>query len=290
MKPIREMWAGMIDITYYCGRECVYCTRCDRHLGKKRYHMSLEDVEKALISYKDFPGWIGIIGGEPLFYPYLSEACELIRHYFPNPANKVAIWTSIDPQKSKYGNDIFRTFGHVHYHPHTKEQEQEFSHQPLTISIKDVIKNEKLRNALIDDCWLQRKWCPTITNDGAFFCETAASIAKLLGIKGWEVEPTWWKRNPSEFGYQKDLCQYCGMCIPMERQKMEEKQQKISPSFLKILRDNNLPTGNYELFDKQITIKEMVECVPNWKPGVYKTELLYETFPFSTIDFSKFED
>jgi hypothetical protein len=76
----------------------------------------------------------------------------------------------------------------------------------------------------------------------------------------------------------------------MERQKMEEKQQKISPSFLKILRDNNLPTGNYELFDKQITIKEMVECVPNWKPGVYKTELLYETFPFSTIDFSKFED
>jgi hypothetical protein len=288
MKPIREAFFGLIDITYYCGRECVYCTRCDRHLGNKRYHMALDYFENALRCYQGFAGQIGIIGGEPLLYPQLNEACEIIRRYFSK--NKMMIFTSIDPQKSKYRDAIFQTFGDIPYHPHTEEQESAFAHQPLTIAIKDVIKNEKLRLALIEDCWVQRKWCPTVTDDGAYFCEVGASIAKLLGVKGWPVEPHWWEREPRDFGEQREMCQYCGMCIPMACQKMKDKKQKISPSFLKLLQDRNLPTGEYEIFDRQILRTEMKKAQPNWKPGIYKKEQLSECFIFSSLNFDNFED
>lgn len=287
MRPIYQAPFGLIDITYYCGRECVYCTRCDRHLGHKRYNMDLYAFEQALLSYSEFEGLIGIIGGEPLLHPQFDEICLIIQRYYP--AIKMHLFTSIDPKKSKHKDLIYRTFYHIAYHPHTDEQEKEFKHQPMTIAIRDVVKNEKLRNELINDCWLQRKWCPTITDDGAYFCETGASIAKLLGIKGWPVYPKWWLRDSEEFGYQLDICQYCGMAIPMERQLMSDKKQKISPSFLKVLQDNNLPTGEYELFDKEITAKEMKEALPEWTPGWYKKEQMTEIFKFSTIDWSKYD-
>lgn len=288
MKPISQAWAGLIDITYYCGRECVYCTRYDRHLGNKRYHMTLDQLEKALISYQGFNGLIGIIGGDPLLYPEFDKACEIIRKYYP--PIKMHLFTSIDPQKSKWKDDIYKTFAHIAYHPHTKEQEESFYHQPSTIAIMDVVEDEELQDELIDDCWVQRKWCPTITNDGAYFCEVGAGIAKLLGVAGYDISPNWWQRKPEDFGQQLNLCKFCGMCIPMNRQHMANKKEKISPSILKLLQASNLPIGDYELFDREITPQEMIKSLPEWTPGLYKTEQMTESFPFSTINWSKYAD
>lgn len=286
MKPIYQSLFAPIDITNYCNRGCLYCTRCDRHLGNKRYHMTLEQFETALLSYNGFPGLIVIIGGEPLLHPKFREICEIIRkHHIPQ---KMHLFTSIDINKSKYKDDIAKTFYHIAYNPHI-ETEYNY-HQPMTIAIKDVVKNEQLRKDLINDCPVQRKWCPTITNEGAFFCEVGASISRLMNVSGWEIKPGWWHRKPEEFGYQLELCQYCGMCIPMETQHISNNKQKISPSFLKILKDNNLPTGDYELFDKEITVKEMKESVKNWHPLLYKEALLTETFQHSTLDWSKYAD
>ena len=288
MRPIAEAQFALIDITYHCGRKCVYCTRNDRHLGDKRYDMTIPEIKAALEGYLGYPGLIGIIGGEPLIHPDFDEICHVIQQYYP--ADKMHLFTAINPYVGRKSEIIKSTFRHIAYHEHSKDQESAFYHQPLTIAIKDVIKNPALKERLIDDCWVQRKWCPTITNDGAFFCEAGASIAKLAGIKGWPVVSGWWKREPKDFGYQMSICDLCGMCIPMHRQKMEDKVQKISPTFLKILNDNNLPTGEYELFDREITIEELKEAAPDWKPGIYKAEQLTETFQFSTIDFSIYEN
>ena len=288
MQPMYLTWVGLIDVTYHCGRECVYCTRCDRHLGYKRFHMDLNDFETAVISYDDWPTQIGIIGGEPLYHPKFSEICNMLLGHSAKGRN--VLFTSVDSKKSKWEKDINKTFGTICYHPHTDEQEATYKHQPLTIAIKDVVKDEVLRDALIDDCWVQRKWCPTITDDGAFFCEVGASIAKLMGQKGWPVEPEWWRRFPSEFGYQKGFCQFCGMCIPMERQSMADKKQLISPSFLELLNRANLPIGDYELFDKEITVEEMKAALPTWTPSCYKDEQLQEVFQHSTLDWSQYHD
>jgi hypothetical protein len=248
--------------------------------------MDLDYFKEALRCYT---GWkqrcLGIMGGEPLLHPQFSEICKLIRE--SELHGKYALWTSIDTTKSKYAEDVRETFRRVAYHPHTEDQKTKYGHQPMTIAIKDAIKDKKLRNALIDDCWLQRKWCPVVTDDGAFFCEAAASIAKLMGIKGWKLEPQWWMKRPEQFGYQKDLCQYCGISIPMETQHLSDKVEKISPSILEILKTNNLPIGEYELFDREITVEEMVAALPRWRPGIYKAEQERENFQWSTLDWSK---
>ncbi|MEN6306906.1 MAG: radical SAM protein [Anaerohalosphaeraceae bacterium] len=289
MQSIEKAWCGHVDITNVCRHGCVYCTRYDRHLGPKKYMMSLDDIEAALISYTGFPGRIGIMGGEPQFHKQFDEVCRLVQKHIPK--DKPILFTSVNPATSKWSDVIRETFPHTEFHPHTEEQESTYEHQPLTIACADAVKDKALRQALIEDCWVQRKWCPTVTDDGAFFCEIGASLAKLTGMKGWPLKQDgrqWWKRTPSEFGDQLDLCQLCGMCIPMKRQKMADKKQKISPSFLKVLEENGLPVGIYELFDREITPKEMRAALPTWTPGIYRTEQLSERFSYSTIDWSRY--
>jgi hypothetical protein len=248
--------------------------------------MSLEQFEEALKSYQGFNGLIGIIGGEPLMHPKFREMCELIRKYYP--PTKMHLFTAIDPAKSKFRDIIPSTFYYIAYHAHDKEDE--FSHQPLTIAIKDVVEDEKLKDELIDKCWLQEKWCCTITDDGAFFCEVGASIAKLMGRKGWDItsDPKWWMRTPDQFGDQLDMCQLCGMCVPMERPKMAVHEELISSSFLKLLVDNNLPIGEYKLFDRKITVEEMIKAIPTWTPGIYKPEQMQEVFQYCKVDLKKY--
>jgi hypothetical protein len=283
----KKHWCSLIDITNKCNRNCTYCTRYDRHVQPISYIIDLDYFEKALISYKGFINPIGIIGGEPLILPDFNKYCDITRKHFLR--NQCVLFTSIDPAKNKFKEDIEKTFGIVAYHPHTKEQEASHYHQPLTIAIKDVIKNEKLKNDLINDCWCERRWCGTITNKGGYFCEVGAAIAQILNVPGWEIKSRWWDKEPSEFGYQRELCEYCGMCIPIELQLMSDKKQKMSVSVMQILRERNLPLGDCELFVREITLDDIKKAVPNWHPGKYKDEQMLEKDEFTTIDWSKYE-
>lgn len=291
MQNIEKAWCVLIDITNICHRGCVYCTRYDRHTGHQKFHMPLEQVEAALKAYRGFPRYIGIIGGEPQFYQNFDDLCKLLQRYYNR--NKYILFTSIDPQRVHNASLVSATFGHVAFHAHTKAQEEIYEHQPITIAIRDAVPDEKLKNELISDCWVQRKWCPTVTDDGAFFCEVGAALAKLQGIKGWpfydDDKRVWWRKSPAEFGDQLELCQLCGMAIPMKRQKMIDRCQKISPSFLEMLKRNKLPIGDYELFDQIISVKEMKEALPNWTPGTYKISQLREHFCYSTINWNQYE-
>jgi len=250
--------------------------------------MGLDYFEKALVSYQGIKSPIGIIGGEPLLHFKFKEICDIMLKYYPR--EKYVLFTSIDPDKSKYKEIIEKTFGIVAYHPHTPEQEITHLHQPLTIAIKDVIKNEKLKKDLINDCWVSRRWCGTITNKGGYFCEVGAAIAQIIDVSGWDIEPRWWEKEPSEFGSQLNLCEYCGMCIPMERQLMSDKKQKISLSVLQALKEKGLHTGDFELHVREITLDDIKKAVKTWTPGKYKDEQMAEKDEFSTIDWGNYEN
>lgn len=90
-----------IDITNMCPEHCSNCTRAlDHH--KKRFIMSLDDVEKALQSLAKFPygapkDWrrklVGLIGGEPMVHPNFPDVVDLMIKYIPN-RNRRGLWTS----------------------------------------------------------------------------------------------------------------------------------------------------------------------------------------------------
>ncbi len=292
MQPIYAAWCIQIDITNHCFLSCLYCSRYNRHLRPdQRRHMSLEQVEAALDSLKGWPKMIGIIGGEPLLHPEFPQITKLIRKRFP--PEQMRLWTSGGKNAEDYFIYVKRTFGSWAYNEHNPEQLKTCRHQPLTIAIKEAVPDEKLRAALIDDCWVQRCWCPTINTYGAYFCEVAAAQDLILndGKNAWPVEPGWWKKEPADFAdHVAVCCDNCGMAIPMERELLLKKTEKFSPQLLQTFREKGLrkvSDNDVEVFDHKFTRAEIAEQIPTWVPGNYRGDAIDDAVALEGRGFTK---
>ncbi len=304
MQPIDKAWCMQIDVTNYCVRTCLYCSRYNRHLRPdQRAHMPVDVFAAALRSLHDWPAKIGIIGGEPLLHPEFRTLNALLRRHFPTqagpraklaallkrkklPSNKkLGLWTSglpgtalADPRKDP---DILSTYGFIAYNPHDEEQVKKCRHQPLTVAISEAVPDRDLMWQLIENCWVQRTWCPTITHKGAYFCEVAAAQDILLnnGINAWPIEPGWWKRLPGskEFLAQKEaLCPNCGMAIPMERELLLKQSEKMTPRLLerfRVLDLKRVRDQDIEQFTKKFSKSELQENILTWYPGNYREDV-----------------
>ena len=279
MKPIWEAWFCHIEVNNICPQNCAYCTRYIRHLRKdQRYNMDLDTFRKAIISLDGFPGKLGIIGGEPLLHPKFEELCLILKDEFKIPRKKIGLWTSGGKNYQKHRKLIKGVFGMLAYNEHNKEQRRVELHQPLTIAIDEVVEDEKYKQELINNCWIQNTWCPSINPKGGFFCEAAQALDIILdGPGGYPIEPGWWKKTPKEFKDQVDrYCQYCGAPIPIKRELLDSEKQKFSPNLLNLFKKHNLRSLSNEfvdIFDRQLTIKEMEGNKLNWDPRHYRQDL-----------------
>ncbi len=278
MRPIFLSETIQIDITNHCFMSCLYCSRYNRHLRSgQRMHMTLEQFVVALETLKIWPGKVGIIGGEPLLHPDFTEICRQLRQRFHR--NRLGLWTSGGKNLESYLEIIHQTFAFVAYNEHNKEQIETCKHQPLTVAISEVVSDKSLRKKLIDACWVQNTWCPTINHFGAYFCEVAAAQDALLndGKNAWPVEHGWWKKVPEQFQDQVGaLCNNCGMAIPMERELIKKKTEKFSPFLLARFREKGLSKvaeGEIEIFDHQFSKEEIIENSKVWTPGNYRGDL-----------------
>ena len=91
MRPIYENTVIHVDITNAC---YLKCTNCTRHVGhhNKPYFMDLDYVRKAIESLQDFPGRIGLMGGDPTLHPKFDEICEIYEEMIPRRQRE--LWTS----------------------------------------------------------------------------------------------------------------------------------------------------------------------------------------------------
>ncbi len=273
-----------IDVSSYCVHACLYCSRYNRHLRPdQRAHMPVETFLVALQSLRDWPGKIGVIGGEPLLHPEFKTLNSLLRKHFPR--EKLGLWTSGLPgtamEDPRPDPDILATYGFVAYNPHDPEQIKKCRHQPLTVAVNEAVPDRDLMWQLIDSCWVQRTWCATITHKGAYFCEVAAAQDLLLneGANAWPIEPGWWKRPPESKAFlaQKEaLCPGCGMPIPMERELLLKKTEKITPLLLERFRAKRLKRvrdQDVELFTAILGKSQLRENIKTWYPGNYREDL-----------------
>jgi len=233
--------------------------------------MTLNEVEKAINSLKGWPGHIAIMGGEPTVHPHFEEICHLLQRKYNR--SKYQLFTMGGRKYEEYLKLIKETFYHVCYNPHKGV----CRHQPITVAVQDVVEDDAYRKDLIDNCWVQKTWCPTIGPKGAFFCEVAFALDMILdGPGGYPVKRGWWKKSPEQFRDQVErYCKYCGMPIPMERESLKIKKEKISAGNLRLFKAHNLPRLSDKdviLFDRILTIKEMEKTKINWDPGNYKQD------------------
>jgi hypothetical protein len=215
MRPIYENTVIQIEITNACHLSCANCTR---HVGhhRKPFFMEPEMVRTAIRSLEDFPGRVGIMGGEPCLHPQFLKILAIVRDEIPKDRRE--FWTA-GFKWGLYREEILQTFNEnrIAYNDHTQPNGK---HQPLLVAIDEVVEDPELRRILIDNCPFQARWSASITPKGAFFCEIAASLDWLLDGPGGEpVERGWWEATPDDRWFQDQVAEYCGSCsgaLPME--------------------------------------------------------------------------
>ena len=77
MKSPAEMEIIQIKITNACPHVCSNCTRFCGH--RKQFFMDPDMFQKAVDSLQDFPGTVGIMGGEPTLHPEFEKLMTIYR-------------------------------------------------------------------------------------------------------------------------------------------------------------------------------------------------------------------
>jgi len=252
--------------------------------------MDVTDVEKALQTLVDYPGHIGLMGGEPTINIGFKKICKLYQKYIPVKARR-ELWTAGWKWKA-YKKIIHETFYPELIAFNEHYEYQECWHQPLQIAIEEVINNKELKQRIINNCWVQQRWSASITPWGAYFCEVAAARAHLFGEpKGIPIEKDWWKRPLKDYAHQiKALCNKCSACLPMPM-KPNDKQQwdDVSPNMHKILMALDSPKckkGNCKIYnldklrryyhghtfepETDYWLRGGFKDFPNWRPWNYR--------------------
>lgn len=224
MIPVAHQKLCQIVVTNKCTFNCCHCSQmCPLVPENRKYFMSLEQIENALKSLEDYPGHIGMFGGEPTLHPEFREICKLYQKWIPVKARR-ELWTNGLKWK-QYEDIINETFYRelVAYNEH--EVSQPCWHQPVNIGLEEVSKNLFEKLTLRENCWVQQRWSSAITPMGAYFCEVASAREYILNRwNGLQIETGWWKRPLSDFQYQLQSCDDCSMCIPMP-QKVNDNQE-----------------------------------------------------------------
>lgn len=232
MKCIADLDVIQIEITNACTLRCANCTRLVGHHAKP-FMMTLDQFKEALDSVLDAPNRIGITGGEPLIHPQFPEICEYIR--FKVKRGRMGLWTTFPKGKEHYREMIVKTFNALYLNDHSKPG---IMHAPLLVAAEEVAPDRDIMWYWIDRCWVQNTWSASITPNGAYFCEVAAAFGALMGERGWEVKPGWWKRTPKDYIKQMEkFCVRCGAAMPLKRRESMETMDDVSPDNMRMLEE-----------------------------------------------------
>ena len=233
MIALAQMQIIQIDVTNACPNRCSNCTRLVGH-HRTPFFMDMDTFRRAVDSLADFPGMVGMIGGEPLVHPQFAAMAEYLAAAIPEKKRR-GLWSTVPPVLGrKYGTLIREAFGNFYFNDHSLDR---ILHQPVLTAARELVPDAREMWRLIDDCWVQKYWSASITPKGAFFCEVAASFDMLFdGPGGWPIEPGWWKRTPDDYAEQKErACPRCGCAVPLPRRPSAEGIDDVSPGNLEAL-------------------------------------------------------
>ena len=281
MIALHQMKIIQIDVTNACQNRCSNCTRFTGH-HRKPFFMDMPTFRQAVDSLADFPGMVGMIGGEPLLHPDFEEMALYLQSRITDKKRR-GLWSTV-PEGAKYGALIKEVYGNLYLNDHSVDK---ILHQPILVAAKEVVKDKARMWDLIDKCWVQTYWSASITPKGAFFCEVAASFDLLFdGPGGWKVEPGWWKREPQDFGEQKKRwCPSCGCAIPLRRRPSVSGLDDVSPGNLEELKrigSAKIKKGQFEIYEHGLA--EDWNPDPNWYMSEVEGEKEYRAKIAARLD------
>jgi len=259
MKALCDMDTIQIELTNACKLSCSNCTRFCGH--KKPTFISEDDFKQAVLSMVGFPKMTGFMGGEPLLHPQFEEFCLFAREHIHK--SQLGLWTCLPKGFEKYAQVICDTFDHIFINDHSRS---DIYHGPVLVASEEIFTERNELFYVANSCWLQNNWSASVNENGAFFCEIAASMSLLFdGMKGWPVEQGWWWKTPKDYTVQiEEYCPKCGCCVPLVRRPSTDNIDDISPGNYERLKDISLKikNGKYAIHDLTMATPQQLEAQP----------------------------
>lgn len=216
-----------------------HCSNCTQLLPFRQddAHMSLDVFRESVQSLADWPGIVGVFGGNPCVHPKFPELCGIISDIIP--PHRRGLWTN---NLRGHGEVAARTFrrGRLNLNAHADadaaaEMNKWFPgrikrtsdtrpswHSPVMMHYKDVGLSRQKWVRARESCDINTHWSASIMQrDGkpyAYFCEVAGAIDGVTGKNhGLPVVPGWWRWSMSRFRDQVKGCCDAGCGVPLRR-------------------------------------------------------------------------
>lgn len=213
------------------------CSNCTQLLPFRRdaKHMSLKVFEEAVLSLVDWPGIVGVFGGNPCVRKDFSELCAILSKHIP--PRRRGLWTNNLMGHGKIAAETFGQ-GRLNLNAHAdataaaeidrwfpgrlieSSRSRSSWHSPVLMDWCDVGLSESEWIERRENCDINLRWSAAIAErDGkayGYFCEVAAALDGVRGENhGIPVEPGWWKWKMDRFSHQVHNCCDRGCGVPL---------------------------------------------------------------------------
>ena len=253
MKAPGEKQIIQIIVTSYCDLACSNCTQLIGNQGT-RYHMSPDNFRRAVVSLLDYPGIVGVFGGNPCLHPQFNQISAIMRELLPK--ERRGLWTNW--LAGQDGEMIRDTYGYLNLVVHgNTEAGQEMRaaglslvhgegkmawHSPILIALLDIIPDRAERLKLIETCDINLRWSgaidqgplPGIPGDNlrGWYCEVASSMARAYKLAGGiPLIPGWWAQDMRFWKSDVDFhCHRCGVPLKLKGQQDNNNTDDYSPT------------------------------------------------------------
>jgi hypothetical protein len=256
-----------IEATNSCNNNCANCTRfCGHYTSDKIFWATLEDIEAALVSLKDYQHVVGLIGGEPTLHPLFEEITMLYKKY--RPRIQCGLWSNGSTKQYRQYKSLI---DEVYYIRNINDHKSNVIHTPMLVSADSLSKSNEEKKSFFDNCWVQMTWSATVTPRGGYFCEVAGMLSWLFdGPEGRKIRdnPEWWKAPIETFKDQAEwACHKCGGAFPCYPKLSKLEIDDLSEDNLERLRLVNSPkinSGKYEIYNKGLKFGQNRKCDWYW--------------------------
>jgi hypothetical protein len=242
------------------------CSNCTQLLPfRKDYkHMTVDCFAKAVDSVVDWPGVVGLFGGNPCSHPRFEDLCAILEEKIPDQRRR-GIWTNDLLGKGAVVRRTFYPNGRFNINVHGKVKiAQEIEdwlpgkvipssvkrlpmHSSILVTWRDMSLTRDEWAVKREACDINRNWSSAIVErDGepyAYFCEVAAALDGIRDMNlGIPTVPGWWKNSMDGFPGQVEGCCDAGCGIPL-RMKGHASLENTYDMSGEWLADQDTPIG-----------------------------------------------
>ena len=215
------------------------CSNCTQLLPfrKDPMHMSLECFRLACQSIADWPGIVGIFGGNPCVHPQFEALMEILVEEIPDQKHR-GLWSNNLMKHGALVQQVFYPNGRFNLNAHAVPEAaaeierwlpgrlirnsgtQEAWHSAMLVDWADMGLTYEQWADKREHCDINTKWSAAIAErDGkpyAYFCEVAAAIDGVRDANhGLYAFPGWWRLKMAAFGKQVAGCCDKGCAVPL---------------------------------------------------------------------------